>query len=481
MFPGYLLQTERETLKFKLLAVLVVTAGVYLRQSTVPWLPAVILVLLYTGYAVALRYVLIPRYSSPLLVVGMVVVDEAVITTALYLSGSIESVIFILFPVSIIYYAFHLAYVSSLLAATLASLGYIGVATITHRLSDVLPVMTSQIPLFYLLAIFSGYVATGKIKERAEKLAFQEALNVEMGAKGLLEVARALHRTLDVGTVLQEMARASPALVDLPVCVVALLDTKNGCLVGHTSNLSPKELGVEVIEDITEPLAEGSPVARALDSGEPIAVDSDRDDHQRLSPWAQRLGVGQLLVVPLVRGEENEGVMYLFRLGPGPQLTEVQMRLARGLEDLASTALQNAELYRAAQEKVGKLLLELEAAIQRIGKLRQPGQKAVLSLHDLKIDPFKRQVVQGGHPVTLSPTEFDALYFLADNAGRAFSKETIYRSVWSGEYRDNTNIVDVTLFRLRKRLEGGAPSPRYILSVRGVGYMFAAEDQVASV
>lgn len=74
--------------------------------------------------------------------------------------------------------------------------------------------------------------------------------------------------------------------------------------------------------------------------------------------------------------------------------------------------------------------------------------------------------------VSLTPKEFDILYFLAENRGEVFTKEQIYRAVWSNDYLlDDSNIM-AFIRKLRKKIEPDPDAPLYILTIWGIGYKF---------
>lgn len=92
---------------------------------------------------------------------------------------------------------------------------------------------------------------------------------------------------------------------------------------------------------------------------------------------------------------------------------------------------------------------------------------------ELSIDLASRAVKVSGIPVSLTPKEFDILAFLAANRGTVFSKEEIYRAVWRDEYLlDDSNIM-AFVRKIRKKIEPEPDSPRYLLTVWGVGYKMA--------
>lgn len=95
-----------------------------------------------------------------------------------------------------------------------------------------------------------------------------------------------------------------------------------------------------------------------------------------------------------------------------------------------------------------------------------------LTAGELVIHPKSRKVLRAGVEVSLTPKEFDILYFLARNRGEVFTKEQIYRAVWERDYLlDDSNIM-AFVRKLRKKIEPDPDAPRYILTIWGIGYKF---------
>src|SRR5207253_8629400 len=94
---------------------------------------------------------------------------------------------------------------------------------------------------------------------------------------------------------------------------------------------------------------------------------------------------------------------------------------------------------------------------------------ATLKVGDVPLGPRTRRVTQGGRVVDLSPRELALREFLMRNAGRSVSRSRIAEAVWNYQFDPDTNVVDVYVNYLRKKLSfGGRTAP--IRTVRGVGY-----------
>ena len=95
-----------------------------------------------------------------------------------------------------------------------------------------------------------------------------------------------------------------------------------------------------------------------------------------------------------------------------------------------------------------------------------------IQIGELTISQKSRWVVRAGEEIALTPKEFDILYFLAENRGEVFTKEQIYKAVWSENYLlDDSNIM-AFIRKLRKKIEPNPDEPRYILTIWGIGYKF---------
>jgi DNA-binding response OmpR family regulator len=152
-----------------------------------------------------------------------------------------------------------------------------------------------------------------------------------------------------------------------------------------------------------------------------------------------------------------------------------------GLPVIVLTALGEVE-HRIAGLDAGAVdyltkpfsLSELAARIR--AQLRAAAQtpRTSLSAGDIEVNLLSREVRRGGEPIRLSTTEFELLTYLMHNRGHVLSREQILRAVWGYEYDPGTNVVDVYIGYLRRKLRRpGSNAP--IVTVRSVGYRLDAE------
>ncbi len=113
---------------------------------------------------------------------------------------------------------------------------------------------------------------------------------------------------------------------------------------------------------------------------------------------------------------------------------------------------------------------ELLARVEALG--RRPAEIAspVFTIGDLHVDTAKHEARRGGMSVDLTPKEYSVLEYLARNQGRVLSRTMITEYAWGYHFDPGTNIVDVVINRLRKKVDHGFDD-KLIHTVRGVGYV----------
>jgi DNA-binding response OmpR family regulator len=120
-------------------------------------------------------------------------------------------------------------------------------------------------------------------------------------------------------------------------------------------------------------------------------------------------------------------------------------------------------------------LTELAARIRAQLRAAAHTPRTTLSAGDIEVNLITREVRRGGELVRLSTTEFELLTYLMHNRGHVLSREQILRAVWGYEYDPGTNVVDVYIGYLRRKLrrqDSNAP----IVTVRSVGYRLDASS-----
>ena len=117
-----------------------------------------------------------------------------------------------------------------------------------------------------------------------------------------------------------------------------------------------------------------------------------------------------------------------------------------------------------------ELEVRIEALLRRSQGTQPTADGERLAIGELVIDKRRHEVSLGGSRVDLTPLEFQILELLASEPGRAWSRNALLDQVWSTEYEGYQRNIDPHINRLRKKLETDPKNPRYVLTVRGVGY-----------
>ena len=135
-----------------------------------------------------------------------------------------------------------------------------------------------------------------------------------------------------------------------------------------------------------------------------------------------------------------------------------------------------ADDYLTKPFDMDELIARILSLIRRYTRFNQQGEEPARLVFDgLTIDPDSRSVAAGKGTYELPPKEFDVLFFLAQHQGKILTKQRIYEEVWREPYvYDDSNIMAI-ISRLRKKLEEDPGKPRYIQTVKGIGYRFNRE------
>jgi len=135
-----------------------------------------------------------------------------------------------------------------------------------------------------------------------------------------------------------------------------------------------------------------------------------------------------------------------------------------------------ADDYITKPFSLRELIARVKANIRRTSMPNNNSAESDLIQHkNLVIDTSKYSVTKNDTVLELTVREYELLKFLAVQPNQVFSREQLLKQVWGYEYYGDIRTVDVTIRRLREKLEDDASNPTYILTKRGVGYFFKGE------
>ena len=106
----------------------------------------------------------------------------------------------------------------------------------------------------------------------------------------------------------------------------------------------------------------------------------------------------------------------------------------------------------------------------------QTADGPVFETDNLKVDLTRRLVSVGGEEISLTPTEYDLLRVLVQNAGRVLTHRQLLRQVWGNAYESEAHLLRVNMSNLRRKIEPDPTRPRYIITDPGVGYRLRTES-----
>ncbi len=139
----------------------------------------------------------------------------------------------------------------------------------------------------------------------------------------------------------------------------------------------------------------------------------------------------------------------------------------RSVEDRIKGIQTGSDDYLTKPFSFSELLARLQALMRRVGRGKS---STTLSYGDLTLDLLRHEARRGEHVIELQPREFSLLEYMIRNAGTVLSKTMIMEHVWNYDFDPQTNVVDVLVWRLRKKVDEGFDQ-KLIHTVRGVGYV----------
>ena len=152
---------------------------------------------------------------------------------------------------------------------------------------------------------------------------------------------------------------------------------------------------------------------------------------------------------------------------------------ARGDEADRIVGLElGADDYVVKPFSAREVIARIRAVLRRTSAPTRPAD-GPLEVGGVRLDPARRSVTVDGEPIELSRKEFELLALLLREAGTVVPRERLIDEVWDTNWFGSTKTLDVHVSGLRRKLGDDAGEPRYLHTVRGVGFRFSGPDEVA--
>ncbi len=139
--------------------------------------------------------------------------------------------------------------------------------------------------------------------------------------------------------------------------------------------------------------------------------------------------------------------------------------LELGADDYMTKPFSMRELLARIKANIRRISLTLSADVDK-------AEANIKEFGNLTIDLNRYEIRKNGTVLELTLREFELLRYLAEHEDKVFSREQLLEEVWGYEYYGDIRTVDVTVRRLREKLEDDSSNPKYIITKRGIGYYF---------
>ena len=131
-----------------------------------------------------------------------------------------------------------------------------------------------------------------------------------------------------------------------------------------------------------------------------------------------------------------------------------------------------ADDYITKPFSMRELVVRVRNSLRRAALNPQVDELEILKFGELEIHLTSHMAIVSGEEISMKPKEFDLLYLLASNKGRAFTRDQILQRLWDREYIGDVRTVDVHVRWIREKIEVNPSRPEKLVTIRGVGYRF---------
>jgi two-component system, OmpR family, KDP operon response regulator KdpE len=164
---------------------------------------------------------------------------------------------------------------------------------------------------------------------------------------------------------------------------------------------------------------------------------------------------------------DMDGVELTRRLREWTQIPIVVVSVRDHEEDKITALDAGADDYLTKPFGVGELMARLRVVLRRAST---PERELVFQADHLTVDLTRREVTVEGRITSLTPTEYDILRVLIQNAGKVLTHQQLIHLVWGNNYEADSHLLRVNISNLRRKIEPDPARPRFVMTEPGVGY-----------
>jgi two-component system KDP operon response regulator KdpE len=166
-----------------------------------------------------------------------------------------------------------------------------------------------------------------------------------------------------------------------------------------------------------------------------------------------------------------DGIEVTRRLREWTQIPIIVVSVRNREEDKIAALDAGADDYLTKPFSAGELMARLRVALRRSA---HPESEPVYQASGLFVDLARRDVLVNGQTVALTPTEYDILRILIQNAGKVLTHQQLVHAVWGTSYEADAHLLRVNISNLRRKIESDPARPRFVVTEPGVGYRLRA-------
>ena len=171
---------------------------------------------------------------------------------------------------------------------------------------------------------------------------------------------------------------------------------------------------------------------------------------------------------------DMDGLEVCRRLRSNPTTHDIPILLLTAKGEVGSRVEglnTGADDYLTKPFSFEELVARIRAILRRLNHGATEENSQVFTVGDIELNMATHEVTRAGRQIDLTVTEYNLLHLFMSHVGQALDRQTILNQVWGYDFLGETNIIEVYVRYLREKIEDSPSSPRYIQTIRGVGYI----------